>query len=236
MKEVEEATIKVVVGTEKKSHVMTDKEKKLTAYHEGGSRHCNLLLPSCRIRCIRFPLCPRGMSRRLHHADSERGPFLQVPQRNVGRHLVVLLGGRVAEALVLHDISTGASNDIERATATARAMVTKYGMSENLGPIKYGTDNSEPFLGRDMGHVRDYSEETASEIDAELRRMIHEAYEKTENILNEHMDKLHEVAKFLFEHEKDERRRVRRVLWSGKPLWVETTAEEVVPPTAQPEA
>ena len=116
--------------------------------------------------------------------------------------LVVMLGGRVAEALVLDDISTGASNDIERATKTVRSMIVKYGMSENLGPIKYGTDSNEPFLGRDMGHVRDYSEETASEIDAEIRRMMHDAYNRTETILKEHMDKLHEVAKYLFLNEK----------------------------------
>ena len=116
--------------------------------------------------------------------------------------LVVLLGGRVAEALVLDDISTGASNDIERATKTARSMVTKYGFSETLGPITYGSDNSEPFLGRDMGHIRDYSETTASAIDTEIKTVISNAYQKTERILKEHMDKLHEVARFLFVNEK----------------------------------
>ena len=233
MKEVEEATIKVVVGTEKKSHVMTDKEKKLTAYHEGGhaiaTYFCKLQDPVHQISIV-----PRGRA---------GGFTMQIPSEDRSyrsrnemlENLVVLLGGRVAEALVLHDISTGASNDIERAPATARAMITKYGMSENLGPIKYGTDNSEPFLGRDMGHVRDYSEETASEIDAELRRMIHEAYEKTENILNEHMDKLHEVAKFLFEHEKMSGAEFAEILERKTPV-VETTEEEVVPSTAQPEA
>ena len=116
--------------------------------------------------------------------------------------LIVLLGGRVAEALVLGDISTGASNDIERATQTVRAMITKYGMTDELGPITYGSDNSEPFLGRDMGHVRDYSEETASEIDAVLRKMISNAYHQTEQVLKDHMSKLHEVAKQLFLNEK----------------------------------
>lgn len=116
--------------------------------------------------------------------------------------LIVLLGGRVAEALVLGDISTGASNDIERATQTVRAMITKYGMTDELGPITYGSDNSEPFLGRDMGHVRDYSEETASEIDAVLRKMISKAYHQTEQVLKDHMSKLHEVAKQLFLNEK----------------------------------
>ena len=116
--------------------------------------------------------------------------------------LIVLLGGRVAEALVLEDISTGASNDIERATQTAHAMVTKYGMSDTLGPIKYGSDNSEPFLGRDMGHIRNYSEETASKIDAEVKRMIDNAYDQTREILTVHMDQLHKVAQYLFRNEK----------------------------------
>ena len=115
---------------------------------------------------------------------------------------MVLLGGRVAESLTLDDISTGASNDIERATKTARAMVTRYGMSDALGTIMYGQDDSEPFLGRDMGHIRDYSETTASAIDAEIRRLMDTAYKNAENILVTHMDKLHEVAKFLFDHEK----------------------------------
>lgn len=116
--------------------------------------------------------------------------------------IVVLLGGRVAEALILGDISTGASNDIERATQTARSMVVKYGMSEKLGPIMYGSENNEVFIGRDMGHIRNYSEEIASEIDSEIRRMITEAYAKTESILKEHVDQLHTVAKYLFQNEK----------------------------------
>jgi len=116
--------------------------------------------------------------------------------------LIVLLGGRVAEALVLGDISTGASNDIERATKLTRAMVTKYGMSEKLGPIMYGSDDSNPFLGKEMGHVSNYSEETASAIDAEIKAIITIAYEKTEKILNDHMDLLHRLAGVLFEKEK----------------------------------
>ena len=116
--------------------------------------------------------------------------------------LVVLLGGRVAEALVLDDISTGASNDIERATKIARAMVTKYGMSDKLGPITYGTDDSNPFLGKEMGHISNYSEQTASEIDEEIQSIISTAYEKTEKILQEHIDELHRLAGVLYEKEK----------------------------------
>ena len=170
MKEIEEATIKVVVGTEKKSRVMTDKEKKLTAYHEGGhavaTYYCEHQDPVHQISII-----PRGMAGgyTMHLPTEDRS---YQSRKEMLESLIVLLGGRVAEALVLDDISTGASNDIERATQTAHAMVTKYGMSEALGPVKYGSDNSEPFLGRDMGHIRNYSEETASQIDGEVKRMI----------------------------------------------------------------
>ena len=200
MREIEEATIKVVVGTEKKSRVMTDKEKKLTAYHEGGHAvvtfFCKTQDPVHQISII-----PRGMA---------GGYTMQLPAEDrsyrtkgeMKEDLIVLLGGRVAEALTLDDISTGASNDIERATKTARAMVTRYGMSDSLGTIMYGQDDSEPFLGRDMGHIRDYSETTASAIDAEIRRLMDTAYKNAETILMTHMDKLHQVAKFLFDHEK----------------------------------
>ena len=210
MTEIEEATIKVVVGTEKKSHVMTDREKKLTAYHEGGhavvTYFCRTQDPVHQISII-----PRGMA---------GGYTMQLPAEDrsyrtrteMEESLIVLLGGRVAEALTLDDISTGASNDIERATKTARAMVTKYGMSDKLGTITYGRDDSEPFLGRDMGHIRDYSEATASAIDAEIKRIVNTAYERTEALLREHMDKLQKVAQFLFLHEKMNAEEFRSVM------------------------
>ena len=116
--------------------------------------------------------------------------------------IVVLLGGRVAEALMIGDISTGASNDIQRATKTAHAMVTKYGMTENLGPVTYGSDSDEVFIGRDMGHVKNYSEKTAAEIDDEVRNIINKGYKNTNEILNAHVDKLNKVAEFLFKNEK----------------------------------
>ena len=200
MTEIEEATIKVVVGTEKKSRVMSDKEKKLTAYHEGGhaitTYYCKHQDPVHQISII-----PRGMAGgyTMHLPTEDRS---YQSRNEMLESLIVLLGGRVAEALVLEDISTGASNDIERATQTAHAMVTKYGMSDTLGPIKYGSDNSEPFLGRDMGHIRNYSEETASKIDAEVKRMIDNAYDQTREILTVHMDQLHKVAQYLFRNEK----------------------------------
>ena len=200
MAEIEEATIKVVVGTEKKSHVMTDREKKLTAYHEAGhavaTYYCLTQDPVHQISII-----PRGMAGgyTMHLPTEDRS---YQSRKEMKEDLVVLLGGRVAEALTLDDISTGASNDIERATKVARSMVTKYGMSDKLGPIQYGTDDSEPFLGRDMGHIRNYSEETASAIDNEIKMLVEDAYHKTERILTEHMDQLQKVAEFLFHNEK----------------------------------
>ena len=198
--EIEEATIKVVVGTEKKSRVMTEKEKTLTAYHEGGhavaTYYCSTQDPVHQISII-----PRGMA---------GGYTMSIPiedrnyrsRKEMEENIVTLLGGRVAEALVLGDISTGASNDIERATQIARAMVTKYGMSERLGPICYGSDNNEVFIGRDMGHMKNYSEKIAAEIDEEIQKIVGRGYQKTEQLLSEHMDKLHKVAQFLFVNEK----------------------------------
>ncbi|MFR2659642.1 MAG: ATP-dependent zinc metalloprotease FtsH, partial [[Clostridium] leptum] len=192
--EIEEATIKVVVGTEKKSRVMTEKEKTLTAYHEGGhavaTYYCSTQDPVHQISII-----PRGMA---------GGYTMSIPtedrnyrsRKEMEENIVTLLGGRVAEALVLGDISTGASNDIERATQIARAMVTKYGMSERLGPICYGSDNNEVFIGRDMGHMKNYSEKIAAEIDEEIQKIVGRGYQKTEQLLSEHMDKLHKVAQF----------------------------------------
>jgi cell division protease FtsH len=200
MDEIEEATIKVVVGTEKKSHVMTDKEKKITAYHEAGHAVATFYCPT-QDPVHQISIIPRGMA---------GGYTMQIPtedrayrsRKEMEEDLVVMLGGRVSEALTLDDISTGASNDIERATKLARSMVTKYGMSDELGPITYGQDEGEPFLGRDMGHIRNYSEATSSAIDHEIKRLMTNAYNRTENILKSHMEKLHQVAKYLFENEK----------------------------------
>ncbi len=200
MSEIEEATIKVVVGTEKKSRVMSDHEKKLTAYHEAGHAiafyACETQDPVHQISII-----PRGMA---------GGYTMPLPtedrsyrsKKEMLEDIIVSLGGRVAEALVLNDISTGASNDIERLTKTARNMVIRYGMSDSLGPINYGSGSNEVFIGRDMGQVKDYSNETAAKIDEEVHSIIADAYKKTEDILNANMDKLHEVAGYLIKHEK----------------------------------
>lgn len=200
MDEIEEATIKVVVGTEKKSKVMSDKEKKLTAYHEAGHAIAFHVLET-QDPVHQISIIPRGM------AGGYTMPLPTEDKSYSSRNemiedIIVSLSGRVAEALVLHDISTGASNDIERATARARAMVTKYGMSDALGPINYGGSSNEVFIGRDMGQVKEYSDETAAKIDAEVHRIISGAYSSSEKLLNENMDKLHEVAGYLMKHEK----------------------------------
>ena len=216
MAEIEEATIKVVMGTEKKSHVMTDKEKKLTAYHEAGHAVTTYYCPT-QDPVHEISIIPRGMA---------GGYTMSIPtedrsyrtRKEMEETLVVLLGGRVSESLTLDDISTGASNDIERATKVAHSMIAKYGMSEKLGPITYGRDDSEPFLGRDMGHIRDYSEATSSAIDHEIKRMMTEAYQKTEMILKGHMDQLHLIAKHLFENEKMEGEEFAKLMEESKKL------------------
>ena len=200
MTEVEEATIKVVVGTEKKSRVMSDKEKKLTAYHEAGHAIATYCCPS-QDPVHQISIIPRGMAGGFTMSlPSEDRSYRS--RNEMLEEIVVLLGGRVAEALILGDISTGASNDIERATNLVFSMVTKYGMSEKLGAITYGSSDGEVFLGKEFGHNKTYSEETASKIDAEIKEYITDGYDKTENILKEHMPELHRVAQFLFEHEK----------------------------------
>lgn len=200
MEEIEEATIKVVVGAEKKTRVMSDKEKKLTAYHEAGHAICFHELAT-QDPVHEISIIPRGMA---------GGYTMPLPSEDKSYNsrtemledIVVCLGGRVAEAIILDDISTGASNDIEKATKTARDMVTKYGMTKELGCICYGKDNSAVFLGRDMGHTQDYSERTAAKIDELILEIVNNAYDKAETILRNNIDKLHEVAAYLIKHEK----------------------------------
>lgn len=200
MEDIEEATIKVAVGAEKKSRVISEKEKKLVSYHEAGhavaTYYCETQDPVHQISII-----PRGMAGGFTMSLPSEDKNYRV-KKEMLEDIVVMLGGRVAEALVLADISTGASNDIERATKSARSMVMRYGMSDKIGPVMLGGRNDEVFLGKDMGHTKDYSEEIATEIDAEVREIITNAYKEAENILNEHMDKLHGVAKYLMKHEK----------------------------------
>ena len=201
MDEIKEATVKVVVGAEKKSKVMSEKEKKLTAYHEAGHAilfdkletqdpvHEISIIPTGMAGGYTMPLPSEDKS-----YNSRRGMY---------EDIVVSLGGRVAEELIMDDISTGASNDIEKATKTARAMVTKYGMTKELGCVCYGTDNNSVFLGRDMGsRTQDYSEATAAKIDQLVLDMVNRAYGDATKILSDNMDKLHDIAKYLIKHEK----------------------------------
>ena len=200
MKEIEEATIKVVVGTEKRSHKMSDKEKKLTAYHESGHAIATYCLPS-QDPVHEISIVPRGMAGG-YTMSMPKEDKSYTTKNDMLDSIVVLLGGRVAESLTMGDISTGASNDIERATDIARKMVTKYGMSDKLGPIAFGKDNDEVFLGKDYNHMRNYSEEVASEIDEEVNKIILDAYRRCREILESHMEEMSRVAEYLIAHEK----------------------------------
>lgn len=198
--DIEEATIKVVAGPEKKSRVVTEREKRLTSYHEAGHAVCTYYCPS-QDKVHQVSIIPRGMAGGFTMSLPEHDKSY-VSKTEMRENIITLLGGRVAEKLILDDISTGASNDIERATAIARNMVTKYGFSDKLGPMVYGNDQSEVFLGRDFNSSRNYSENVAAEIDAEMREIIEEGYEKSKDILEEHMDQLHLLAKYLMKYEK----------------------------------
>ena len=198
--DIEEATIKVMVGPEKKSRKMDDREKKLTAYHEAGHAVTNFFLPLLD-PVHQVSIIPRGAA---------GGYTMSVPtddksymsKKVMLENLVTLLGGRVAEELIMGDISTGASNDIERATNLAKSMVTKYGMSDKLGTVMYGSSNNEVFLGMDYGRARDYSEATAAAIDKEVYDIISEAYAEAKRLLTEHKDLLHKLAQYLIVNEK----------------------------------
>ena len=200
MVEIEDAMVKVTMGPEKKSRVISDKEKRLVAFHEAGHAVASRFLET-QDDVHQISIIPRGMAGGYTmYRPSEDRSFMS--KSEMEEQIISLLGGRVAEALVLGDISTGASNDIERASKIARAMVTKYGMSETLGAITFGSGQEEVFLGRDFTTQKNFSEETSALIDAEVKRIIDTAYRRTENILNEHMDKLQAVANVLLEREK----------------------------------
>ena len=200
MKEIEDAMVKVTMGPEKKTRVRSEKENKLVAYHEAGHAVVSRYLPT-QDKVHQISIVPRGMAGGYTmYRPAEDKSFRS--KTEMEESIVSLLGGRVAEKLILDDIYTGASNDIERATAISRAMVTKYGMSERLGTITFGADQEEVFLGRDLAHAKEYSEETAAIIDEEVKKIVDAGYEKAINILSEHVDKLHAVAKVLLEKEK----------------------------------
>ena len=200
MLEVEDAMVKVTMGPEKKSRVISDKEKRLVAFHEAGHAVVSRYLPTQDV-VHQISIIPRGMAGGYTmYRPSEDKSFMS--KSEMEENIVSLLGGRVAEALVLGDISTGASNDIERASKIARAMVTKYGMSEKLGTITFGSGGEEVFLGRDFAKERNYSEETSALIDEEVKRIVDNGYNTAVKILTENMGKLESVANVLLEKEK----------------------------------
>ena len=202
MTDLEESIMKVVAGPEKKSRKVPDRARKLTAFHEAGHAVVSKMLPT-QDRVHQVSIIPRGRA---------GGYTLSLPQEDtyykskteMTEEIISLLGGRVAEQLVLKDISTGASNDIERATNIAKSMVTKYGMSEKLGARTFGDQNNEVFIGLDYGHTVDYSQDTAAMIDAEIKNIIDSCYRRCTEILTQQMDKLHKVAALLLEKEKIE--------------------------------
>ena len=219
--DIEEATIKVVAGPEKKSKVVSEEEKRLTAFHEAGHAvctfHCKTQDPVHQVSII-----PRGMAGGYTMSLPEHDRSFR-SKTQMEEEIIVLLGGRVAEKIVLDEISTGASNDIERATDLARSMITRYGFSEKLGPIVYGHDNSEVFLGRDYSQGRNYSENVAAEIDGEIRELIDTSYENAKQILLSHRDQLDKVAHYLMEHEKIDGEDFYKLM-NGEPLDDNTTA------------
>lgn len=200
MEELEEAINRVIAGPEKKSRVMTEKDKRLVAYHEAGHAVVAKLIPGAD-PVHEISIIPRGMAGGYTLTLPEQDKYF-ISKLELLDEITQLLGGRVAEKLVLDDISTGASNDIERATQMARKMVTEYGMSDSLGPVSYGGKHDEVFIGRDWGSQRFYSENIAAAIDTEVKEIIESGYKRAEKLLTENIDKLHEVAEALLEKEK----------------------------------
>lgn len=200
MKELEEATIRVIAGPEKRSRVVSEQDRKLTAYHEAGHAVVQKLIPNAD-PVHQISIIPRGRAGGYTLSLPKHDKYY-ISKLELEDQVVMLLGGRVAEKMVLDDVSTGAKNDIERATAIARKMVTEYGMSDVLGPMTFGTDHDEVFIGRDLARSRNYSEQIASSIDKEIKRIIDVAYNRAETMLRENIDKLHRVANALLEKEK----------------------------------
>ncbi len=231
MKEIEEATMKVVVGTEKKSHKISEKDKKITAYHEAGHAVTSFYLEH-EDPVTHISIVPRGMAGGFTMYQPEHDEMHLMKSKMLD-DIVGLLGGRVAEKIIFNDISTGASNDIERASEQARKMVTRYGMSEKLGPIAFGQNNDEVFLGKDYNHMRNYSEAVASQIDDEVEKIILNAYKQTEDILTEHIDKLHAVALELVKREKLTGDEFKRIMNGEElePLFADEGKDEAKPET-----
>ncbi len=213
--DLSDASIKVIAGPEKKSRVVLPEEKRLTAYHEAGHAVCHYYCPT-QDKVTEVSIIPRGAAGGYTMSLPEHDKSY-VSRTEMNENIVTLLGGRAAEKLILDDISTGASNDIERATDTARNMVTRYGFSDKLGPVVYGHDDNEVFLGRDYNSTKTYSEVIASEIDSEIRAIIHSAYDRAQEILSEHKEQLTRVAEYLILHEKINGEQFATLMAGGDP-------------------
>lgn len=199
MTDIEDAMIKVIAGPEKRAKVRSEKDNRLIAYHEAGHAVVMKFLPT-QDPVHQITIIPRGQAGGMTISLPQEDKYM-VSSTSMREQIISLLGGRVAEQLVLNDISTGASNDIQRASEIARGMVTKYGMSEKLGPISFASDHDEVFLGRDFASKRNFSEDVAATIDSEVKKIVDASYENCKKILNEHMNKLHEVAEYLLKNE-----------------------------------
>ena len=229
--EIEAATIKVIAGPEKKSRVVTEKEKRLVSYHEAGHAIAHYFCPTAD-PVQEISIIPRGMA---------GGYTLSLPEQDsnyktkteMSEEIVTLLGGRCAEQLILDDISTGASNDLERVTAIAKAMVTRYGFSEKLGNVVYGGAPEQTFLGRDYTQGRGHSEAVANDIDVEVRRFVDEGYQKCMDILRTNEDKLHIVAKELMVKEKINGERFKQLMSPDYNPDEEVVTEEPAPVVEQ---
>lgn len=228
MPEMEEAAERVIMGPERKSRVMSDKDKRLTAYHEGGHTLVGMLLEHTD-RVHKVTIIPRGRAGGYTLSLPEEDKYYAT-RTEMLEELRVLLGGRVAEAVVLKDISSGASNDLQRATQLARSMICEYGMSDNIGPVTFGSHDHQVFLGRDIARDKDYSEEVAAEIDKEVRAYMEKAYADTEKLLTDNIDKLHVLAKALMERETLEEIEIKECVEYGRIL-----TEEERKAMAQPE-
>ena len=228
MPEMEEAAERVIMGPERRSRVISDKEKRLTAYHEGGHTLVGMLLDNTD-PVHKVTIIPRGRAGGYTLSLPKEDRYYATRSEMLDE-LKVLLGGRVAEALVLKEISSGASNDLQRATSLARQMICEYGMSHELGPMTFGHRQDQVFLGRDIGRDKDYSEEVAAKIDKEIRKFIDEAYQKTESLLNENMDKLHLIADALIERETLEGEEIDQLMKYGKILSKEENTSEIGTP------
>ncbi|MCL2463400.1 MAG: cell division protein FtsH, partial [Defluviitaleaceae bacterium] len=213
MEDIRKAFIKVGIGTEKKSRVISDKEKRISAYHEAGHAIIHEVMSELDPTYI-VSIIPTGVAGgyNVFLPSEDKGYY---SKKFMEQEISAAMGGRVAEALIFHDITTGASNDIKQATAIAREMVTKYGMSDTLGPILFGDDSDEVFIGRDLAHTRNYGEEVASKIDSEIKRIVDASYKEAERILMEFMDILHGIASLLIEKERVTGEEIRKMFPEG---------------------